>query len=118
MIEDARGFLAMSNENQNGWNEYSKLVLKELESLSDSIDNLNSQIQDLKSDITELKAKEDRVNELREWKLKIDDVASPTQLKELIESVSDLKAFKTKAIGVFVAVQFFMGFAAWILKFL
>lgn len=109
----------MSNENvnQNGWNEYSKLVLKELESLSDSIDNLNSEIQGLKSDITELKAKEDRVNELREWKLKIDDVASPTQLKELVDSVSDLKAFKTKAIGVFIAVQFFMGFAAWLLKF-
>lgn len=110
----------MSNENvnQNGWNEYSKLVLKELESLSDSIDNLNSEIQGLKSDITELKAKEDRVNELREWKLKIDDVASPTQLKELVDSVSDLKAFKTKAIGVFIAVQFFMGFAAWLLKFM
>ena len=55
----------MSTENQNGWNEYSKLVLKELESLSDSIDNLNSEIQGLKSDITEIKAKEDRVNELR-----------------------------------------------------
>ena len=108
----------MSNESQNGWNEYSKLVLKELESLSDSIDNLNSKLQDLKSDITEMKAKEDRVNELREWKLKIDDVASPTQLKELVESVSELKAFRTKAIGVFIAVQFFMGFAAWILKFL
>ena len=110
----------MSNEraNQNGWNEYSKLVLKELESLSDSIDNLNSEIQGLKSDITELKAKEDRVNELREWKLKIDDVASPTQLKELIDSVSDLKAFKTKAIGVFIAVQFSMGLAAWLLKFM
>jgi len=108
----------MSNESQNGWNEYSKLVLKELESLSDSIDNLNSKLQDLKSDITEMKAKEDRVNELREWKLKVDDVASPSQLKELIDSVSELKAFRTKAIGVFIAVQFFMGFAAWILKFL
>jgi len=118
MTGDARGFWTMSNESQNGWNEYSKLVLKELESLSDSIDNLNSKLQDLKSDITEMKAKEDRVNELREWKLKIDDVASPTQLKELIDSVSELKAFRTKAIGVFIAVQFFMGFAAWILKFL
>lgn len=106
----------MSTENQNGWNEYSKLVLKELESLSDSIDNLNSEIQGLKSDITEIKAKEDRINELREWKLKIDDVASPTQLKELVQTVSDLNSFKTKAIGVFISVQFLMGLAAWLTK--
>jgi uncharacterized coiled-coil DUF342 family protein len=104
--------------NQNGWNEYSKLVLKELESLSSSIDGLNEKIQDLKADITEVKAKEDRVTELREWKAKVDEVASPTQLKELIETVSDLKSFKIKAIGVFIAVQFIMGTAAWFMKFL
>lgn len=108
----------MSNEShQNGWNEYSKLVLKELESLSTSIDGLNEKIQDLKADITEIKAKEDRVTELREWKGKVDEVASPTQLKELIEDVADLKAFKVKAIGVFLTVQFLMGFAAWFMKF-
>jgi len=116
MIEGVKRFRKMSTENQNGWNEYSKLVLKELESLSDSIDNLNSEIQGLKSDITEIKAKEDRVNELRDWKLKIDDVASPTQLKELVQTVADLNAFKTKAIGVFIAVQFLMGLIAWSTK--
>ena len=108
----------MSNEShQNGWNEYSKLVLKELESLSTSIDGLNEKIQDLKADITEIKAKEDRVTELREWKGKVDEVASPTQLKELTEDVADLKAFKVKAIGIFLTVQFLMGFAAWFMKF-
>jgi len=108
----------MSNEShQNGWNEYSKLVLKELESLSTSIDGLNEKIQDLKADITEIKAKEDRVTELREWKGKVDEVASPTQLKELTEDVADLKAFKVKAIGIFLTVQFIMGFAAWFMKF-
>lgn len=108
----------MSDEaNQNGWNEYSKLVLKELESLSSSIDGLNERIQDLKADITEIKAKEDRITELRDWKGKVDEVASPTQLKELIEDVSDLKAFKIKAIGIFLTVQFLMGFAAWFMKF-
>lgn len=104
------------NLNQNGWNEYSKLVLKELESLGSSIEGLNEKIQDLKADITEIKAKEDRVTELRDWKAKVDEVASPTQLKELIEDVSDLKSFKIKAIGVFLAVQFIMGFVAWYIK--
>lgn len=106
----------MNNERQNGWNEYSKLVLKELESLATSIDNLNAQIQDLKADITEMRAREDRVDELREWKVKIDDVASPTQLKELVQSVSDLKSFKTKAVGIFIAVQFLVTLSAFFIK--
>ena len=108
----------MSNNDlhQNGWNEYSKLVLKELETLTRNIDGLNQQIQDLRSDITEIKAKEDRVDELRDWKNKVDEVASPTQLKELVEKVSDLEKFKVKAIGVFIAVQFLMGASAWFFK--
>jgi hypothetical protein len=108
----------VSNDaNQNGWNEYSKLVLKELESLSDSIDNLNVQLQDVKQNLAEIKAKENRIEELRAWKDKVDEVISPTQLKELVEKVNSLEAFKTKAIGVFIAVQFIMGLAAWLVKF-
>ena len=107
----------MSNEiSQNGWNEYSKLVLKQLESLSDSIDNLNLQLQDVKQNLAEIKVKENRVEELRIWKEKIDEVSSPTQLKELIEKVNSLESFKTKAVGVFIAVQFIMGLTAWLLK--
>ena len=106
----------MTDNHQNGWNEYSKLVLKELESLADSLDNLNTQIQELKQEIIEIKVKEDRIDELRAWKEKMDDVSSPTQLKELITKVDDLNSFKTKAIGVFIAAQFMMGAVLWILK--
>jgi len=106
----------MADNHQNGWNEYSKLVLKELESLADSLDNLNTQIQELKQEIIEIKVKEDRIDELRAWKEKMDDVSSPTQLKELIAKVDDLNSFKTKAIGVFIAAQFMMGAILWILK--
>ena len=105
-----------NDPHQNGWNEYSKLVLKELETLTKNIDGLNQQIQDLRSDITEIKAKEDRVDELRDWKNKLDEVASPTQLKELVDKVSDLEKFKVKAVGVFIAVQFLMGASAWFFK--
>lgn len=101
---------------QNGWNEYSKLVLRELETLSTNIENLNSQIQDIKQEMVETRVKEDRVDELRAWKEKVDEVASPTQIKELIEKVDALNTFKIKAIGVFVAVQFMMGAMAWYLK--
>jgi len=101
---------------QNGWNEYSKLVLKELESLSSGIENLKVEIQDIKQEMVETRVKEDRVDDLRAWKDKVDEVVSPTQLKELVEKVDSLNTFKVKAIGVFIAVQFMMGALAWYLK--
>jgi len=106
----------MDIKSQNGWNEYSKLVLKELESLSLSIDNLKNEMQDIKQELVETRVKEDRVDELRAWKDKVDEVCSPTQLKEYIEKVDDLNTFKVKAVGVFLAVQFMMGALAWWLK--
>ena len=106
----------MTDGHQNGWNEYSKLVLKELTSLADSIDNLNREIQEVKQEVIEIRVREDRIDELRSWKDKMDEVCSPTQLKELIDKVGDLNSFKTKAIGVFVAVQFMMGAVLWLMK--
>ena len=98
----------MSDNVQNGWNEYSKLVLKELETLAHGIKDLSLEIQDLKREITEMRAKEDRIDELKVWKSSIDEVTSPTQLKEIIKEVEDLKQFKVKAVTIFAVVQFLM----------
>ena len=97
--------------NKNGWNEYSKLVLKELETLAEGIKGLSQEIQELKSEIADLKAKEDRVKDIKDWKEKIDEVASPTQLSHALKEIDDLKHFKTKAVTVFAVVQFFMALA-------
>jgi len=100
--------------NQNGWNEYSKLVLKELESLASNIQALNVEIQDLKQEITQMRAREDRVEDLKTWKEKIDEVASPSQIKDLMLEVESLKQFKIKAITIFSVIQFIMALAvAW-----
>ena len=103
---------------ENGWAEYSRLVLKELETLASSIQSLNSEIQDLKQEIARMREREDRVDELRTWKEKIDEVASPTQLQNLTKEVEELKIFKTKAITIFAVVQFGMAFWAWAIKFM
>jgi hypothetical protein len=95
----------MANNEQNGWNEYSKLVIAELERLNDGITKLNSEIQDLKGEIKELKVKEDFAKELWKWKQAVDEVASPTQLKYTIKDVADLKTFKTQAITIWAVVQ-------------
>jgi predicted nucleic acid-binding Zn-ribbon protein len=97
----------MSNDD-SGWGEYSRLVLKELETLAVGIKELNESLQEVKRDITEMRAREDKVQELAAWKARIDEVASPSQLKELQKEVDDLKLFKTKAITVFAVIQFAM----------
>lgn len=96
----------MNQTSQNGWNEYSKLVLKELETLSRGISNLNTEIQDIKREIALIKDREDKVEELKLWKERMDDVISPSQLKELVKKVEDLKAFKTRATTIFLVIQF------------
>mgnify|MGYP004001339311 CR=1 FL=1 len=94
----------------NGWDTYSKLVLQQLESLSGGIDGLRSELQDVKEQLTELKAKEDRVQDLKSWKEKFDEVASPTQLQIRFEEIEELKEFKTKAVTMFMVVQAAMAF--------
>ncbi len=99
----------MSNE--NGWSEYSRLVLKELETLASSIQSLNAEIQELKQEIARMREREDRVDELRVWKEKVDEVASPTQLQVALREVDDLKQFKTNSVTIFAVVQFVMAAA-------
>jgi len=103
---------------QNGWNEYSRLVLNELEKLNESIQSLQKEMQDVKKELAELKAKEDKVNELKSWKKDIDEVVSPTQLKEYIKDINDLKSFKTVAITVWAIVQFLTAIGIAVARFL
>ena len=106
----------MPEDNQNGWNEYSKLVLKELETLSDGIDGLKTELQEVRQDIAKIQVREDRIDELRVWKEKVDEVISPTQLKDLVQSIDELKVFRTKAVTVFAVVQFGMAAYIWLMK--
>ena len=67
--------------NDSGWETYSKLVLQQLETLNTGIESMRRELQDVKEQITKIKAKEDRLEEIRTWKEKINEVASPTQMK-------------------------------------
>ncbi len=100
----------MSPENP-GWDQYYQLVLQQLESLSTGVEALRSELQDVKNQLTELKAKEDRIQDIKAWKERMDEVISPSQIKVLVNVVEDLKLFKTKAVTIFMVVQFVMGSA-------
>lgn len=91
------------NKNQNGWNEYSKLVLKELERLNDNYESLRDELVSLRGEV----GKHD-TESIKKWKDSIDDVFSPSQMKELREEVDSLKSFKTTAITIFAVIQFLM----------
>jgi len=98
----------------NGWNEYSRLVLEQLETLSAGIDGVRDEMQGIKQDLAIMKVKEDRITDIKIWKDKLDEIASPTQLKNVLKEVEELKLFKTKAITIFMVVQAMMGLAlAW-----
>jgi len=99
------------------WDQYSRLVLQQLETLANGIEALRGELQDVKNQLTELKAKEDRVQDLKDWKDKIDEVASPSQLQNALQEIEDLKTFKTKAVTIFAGVQFLMATALAYSKF-
>ncbi len=105
----------MSGDN-NGWGEYSKMVLKELEVLAQGINALKQDMEGLKREMAELRAKEDRVKELVEWKRRIDDVASPVQLRDLQKEVASLQDFKVKATTAFIAAQMVVAAAFALIK--
>ncbi len=106
----------MANE-QNSWSEYSRLVIAELERLNDSISKLNGEIQDFKREIAELKVKEDNVKELKRWKESVDEVTSPSQLRDTIKDVAELKTFKTQAVTVWLVVQILFGIVMALLNY-
>ena len=47
--------------NDSGWGEYSRLVLKELETLAVGIKELNESLQDVKKEIAVIRAREDNL---------------------------------------------------------
>ncbi len=104
-----------SEEKQNGWNEYSRLVLAELEKLNQNVGDLSKDIDHLKEEMTKIKSLKYGVDDLKEWRKDISEVTSPTQLKELTTEVQSLKTFKTMAITIWGVVQ--IGFAIFIAFF-
>ncbi len=106
----------MPLDSDSGWESYSRLVLQQLETLSKGIDALREELLMVKQQLTELKVKEDKVQDLKEWKDKIDEVASPTQLKAALTEIEDLKIFKTKAVTIFAVIQIGIAMAYAILE--
>jgi chromosome segregation ATPase len=108
-------------EKEDSWGEWSKHVLIELERLNGKIDGINnrlSKIDRIKDNLYEVKEWKQKMqdtistselNDLKEWKQKMEEHQSPTQLEKHLEEHESLKTFKTQAMMIFAVVQALMG---------
>ncbi len=94
-----------SGENTNGWEEWSKHVLKELERLNDNYESLNNKYSTLEKDLANIQNIKVTLNEVAGWKSAMMEVASPTQLKELKSDIEKLKTFRTASFTVWAVIQ-------------
>lgn len=94
---------------QNGWNEYSKLVLNELERLNENDEKIQLILTEISQKLGKIESVEKQVESIIKWKRYMDDIASPATLKELKKDVTTLNTFRTVAITVWAVVQIAFG---------
>jgi prefoldin subunit 5 len=87
---------------------YNQLVLAQLQTLSQDIKALHIDLQSVKEEMTKLKAREDKIDDLQEWKTRVNEIVSPSQMAQLVADVRELSDFRTKAVTIFAVVQFGM----------
>ena len=104
----------MSEENGT-WGDYSKLVLKELERLNENYDrmrtDMDNRFSELNQKLTEVKNIEGKVDSHTKWVEKVNDVWSPSQMKEAKDEVYKQKTRWTATIAVVTFVQILIGIA-------
>jgi|TARA_R100000908_G_scaffold64851_1_gene50302 DNA repair exonuclease SbcCD ATPase subunit len=97
---------------KNGWSEYGRLVLKELERLNEGQDKLKDEIdkkfQELNEKMSEFKNTEKDVDEIKEWKENVQEVWSATQMKQAKAEIYKQKNQWAKVTGIIIVVQIIM----------
>lgn len=109
--------------NDDGWAEWSKHVLIELERLNTKVDTIGtniSHLEKMKVDTNELKIWREKIDsglsisefkEIKNWKQRMEEQMSTTQLATYIKEHNGLKTFKTQAMMIWIVVQTLMAIA-------
>ena len=101
-----------NNQLQDGdtsWREWSKHILKELERLNTNYEKIQHELTEVKEELAVIKSQQTTIGELRQWKKDMDEVTSPTQIKELKSEVAKLQTFKTVSTTVWIVIQILFG---------
>jgi hypothetical protein len=102
-------------ENKDSWGEYSKLVLNELERLNENYsqmrNDMDTRFGELNQKLTEVKNIEGKVSNHAAWIEKVNDVWSPTQMKEAKDEIYKQKSRWIAAIAIISFIQIAIGAA-------
>lgn len=100
-------------EEKDTWGDYSKLVLKELERLNDNYDkmrnDMDNRFSELNLKLNDVKNVEKTVVVNSSWIDKVNDVWSPSQMKEAKDEIYKQKSRWVAAIAVMTFIQIAFG---------
>jgi len=100
-------------EEKNNWGDYSKLVLKELERLNDNHEKMRSdfdtKLNEMNLKLSNVKNLEKNLETTSRWIEKVNDVWSPSQMKEGKDEIYKQKGLITSAIAIISFVQIAIG---------
>jgi len=91
------------------WAEYSKLVLKELDRMNNNYETLRENIENINSKLNDVKNAEKSLQDLKVWQDKINDVWSPSQMKEAKDEIYKQKNRWTATIAILLFIQIIIG---------
>jgi ElaB/YqjD/DUF883 family membrane-anchored ribosome-binding protein len=95
------------------WAEYSKLVLKELDRMNNNYEslreNLDQKFNDINNKLSDVKNTEKSVNDIKHWQDKINEIWSPTQMKEAKDELYKQKNRWTATIAILLFIQIIIG---------
>jgi hypothetical protein len=105
---------------KHGWSEYGRLVLKELERLNEGQERLREDLEkrfnDSNTRMTGFNSTQDEVKDLRDWKNKVTEVWSPTQMSQAKDELYRQKNQWQKTMGIIIAVQVILGIILAVIK--
>jgi hypothetical protein len=102
-------------EPKDTWGEYSKLVLNELERLNDNYEKMRTdfdvKLNEMNIKLGEVKNIEKSVNANQAWIEKVNEVWSPSQMKEAKDEIYKQKGVLAAAIAIVTFIQVAIGIA-------
>jgi len=102
-------------EEKDSWGDYSKLVLKELERLNDNHEKMRSdfdgKLNEMNLKLNDVKSIEKSVSTNSAWIDKVNEVWSPSQMKEAKDELYKQKTLVATAIGILAFIQIAIGIA-------
>lgn len=95
------------------WAEYSKLVLKELDRMNNNYeslrDNIEEKFKDINNKLSDVKNTEKNVNDIKIWQEKVNEIWSPSQMKEAKDEIYKQKNRWTATIAILLFIQIIIG---------